>query len=250
MKVDDSEEEQLSDIPSGWEYAIKSISGKDFPDFVTLDKATWKLKFEPDDQKYDLKRFYFNLVLQKVGNSSLKKEKEIEVFIGDPVVLQQKEQKLTDFENELKAEHYMGDYGAVDYKLPVISGPGSTQWEYAVTAVQGKTYPAFMTLNKATWTLEFRPDKDEYSGVTFYWLLTMKEVGSDLFERGIEMQITVLPPTELEYKVEITDGATGSGKITFSLPIHMAWLKDNFENFFSAFLVDKATGDVKNTELK
>ena len=106
-----------------------------------------------------------------------------------------------------------------------------------------------MKLVKATWTLEFKPDKAEYSGVTFYWLLTLREVGSDLFERGIEMQITVHPPIELTYKVEITDGATGSGKITFSLPINMAWLKDNFDKFFSASMVIKATGNTKNTEL-
>ena len=72
------------------------------------------------------------LILQEVGNSALKVEKEIEVFIGDPVVLAQKSQKLDDFTNALILEHSMGDYGAVDYRLPTISGPGSTQWEFIV----------------------------------------------------------------------------------------------------------------------
>ena len=57
---------------------------------MTLDNATSKLKFEPDNQKYDLKRFYFTLALLEVSSANVKKEKEIEVFVGDPVVIKQK----------------------------------------------------------------------------------------------------------------------------------------------------------------
>ena len=62
----------------------------------------------------------------------MKSEKEIEVFVGDPIVLAQKNQRLDDFASELDLEHTMADYGVVDYKLPTISGPDSTQWEFIV----------------------------------------------------------------------------------------------------------------------
>jgi len=68
-----------------------------------------------------------------------------------------------------------------------------------------------MTLNSVG-QLEFRPDRDEYSGRTFYWLLTVHDRDhEDLFTRSMEMQVSVLPPVPLDYEVIITDGATGSG---------------------------------------
>ena len=105
-----------------------------------------------------------------------------------------------------------------------------------------------MTLNSVG-QLEFRPDRDEYSDRTFYWLLTVHERGNeDLFTKSMQMQVSVLPPVHLEYEVIITDGATGSGQIIFSLAVHMAWLKDNFDSFFSATLVEWSTGASTNVD--
>ena len=108
--------------------------------------------------------------------------------------------------------HEIGDYSEVDYKLPTISGPGNTVWRFSVDAVPGKTFPPFMNLNQQTLSLEFKPDKDEYSDNTYYWMLTVEDVAHPtLFFRSLEMQITVLPPVHLGYEVVITDGAAGSG---------------------------------------
>ena len=105
-----------------------------------------------------------------------------------------------------------------------------------------------MTLNSVG-QLEFRPDRDEYSDRTFYWMLTVHERGNeDLFTKSMQMQVSVLPPVHLEYEVIITDGATGSGQIIFSLAVHMAWLKDNFDSFFSATLVEWSTGASTNVD--
>ena len=110
----------------------------------------------------------------------------------------------------LQKVHTIGDFQVVDYALPSISGPGSTIWDIKVFEIQGKDYPEFMTLG-LTGKLEFRPDRDEYSGRTFYWTLKVHERGSDFFAKETEMQISVFPPVPLDYEVIITDGATGSG---------------------------------------
>ena len=185
------------------------------------------------------------LALQEKGDSSQKREQEIQVFIGDPIEFAIKTQKLDDFVSALYLTHTIGDNTIVDYSLPKIGGPGNTEWEFAVTSISGKTYPEFMTLNPSCATLKFRPDKDEYSDNTFYWLLSVKEKDSDTYVRdGLQMQVTVLPPVDLTYEVVITDGALGLGQIIFSHAVNMAWLLENFDSFFSAFLVNNETSQV------
>ena len=115
MKVGDSVDTVLTTIPDGpgsteWEYSINRISGKNYPDFVSLNQATNTLEFRPNLQSYDNSLYYFMLTLQEKGNSANKREAEVEVFVGDPVVLAQKQQLLDDFSSELILQHTMGDY--------------------------------------------------------------------------------------------------------------------------------------------
>ena len=104
MKVGDSVDDTLATIPDGpgtaeWEYSIKNIAGKNNPPFVTLNAATNTLEFRPDLQSYDLQLYHFMLVLQEKGNSANKREAEIEVFVGDPEVLEKMRQTLDVFES-------------------------------------------------------------------------------------------------------------------------------------------------------
>ena len=106
MKVGDIVDEQLLTIPAGpgdaiWDYSIKAVSGKEYPLFVSINQDTQTLEFRPDLQVYDYNRFYFMLVVEQRGDSNWKKEKEIEVFVGDPLVIAQKQQKLDNFVNAL-----------------------------------------------------------------------------------------------------------------------------------------------------
>ena len=96
MKVGDSVDTVLTTIPDGpgsteWEYSINRISGKNYPDFVSLNQATNTLEFRPNLLSYDNGLYYFMLTLQEKGNSANKREAEVEVFVGDPVVLAQKQ---------------------------------------------------------------------------------------------------------------------------------------------------------------
>ena len=115
MMVGDSVDTPLTTIPDGpgsteWEYKISSISNKKYPDFVSLNQATNTLEFRPNLQEYDFSFYYFMLTLQEKGNSANKREAEVEVFIGDPAILAQKQQLLDDFEFELIKQHSMGDF--------------------------------------------------------------------------------------------------------------------------------------------
>ena len=82
MKVGDEVDSKLTDIPDGpgssvWEYSIEQISGKTYPNFVSLNQATNTLEFRPNLQEYEYSYYYFMLVLQEKGNSANRREAEI-----------------------------------------------------------------------------------------------------------------------------------------------------------------------------
>ena len=47
-----------------------------------------------------------------------------------------------------------------------------------------------------------------------------------------------VPATRLSYTVEMLDMDLGTGQIKFSHAINMKWLEENFEDFFTVYLLD------------
>ena len=81
----------LPALPEGpadvtWEYQITSISGKNYPTWVTLKKATGKLEMEPTESDSG-KDFYFKLILAEKGTGGVSKEWEIKVHVEAPAQL-------------------------------------------------------------------------------------------------------------------------------------------------------------------
>ena len=152
---------------------------------------------------------------------------------------------MNKYGNDLKLSHSLYVEEDYDYTFPVLE-PNFTgsDWEYSVSAKDGEAdlYPsAFMTLDEATHTLQFRPNNDEqYGDKTWIVTLSVSAIDSPSVSADFDLEVKVTnhPHLKMTYSVAMTDNAAGLGQITFSLPVNMVWLEANFADMFGAYLLD------------
>lgn len=155
---------------------------------------------------------------------------------------------MNKYGNDLKLSHSLYVEDDYDYTFPLLepSFTGS-DWEYSVSAKDGEAnlYPsAFMTLDEATHTLQFRPGNDEqYGDKTWTLVLSVSAIDSPSISADFDMEVKVTnhPHLKMTYSVAMTDNAAGFGQIKFSLPVNMVWLETNFDDLFAAYLLDADT---------
>lgn len=145
------------------------------------------------------------------------------------------------------------------YQLPGVVDPeGNDEPEVYVGYMdqQDDKYPEFLLFNNATNTITLKPNSKIYGGKTYYFTIVVKEKNSDSVKYSFYATVRVEAvenqteeatydltgnaengTTTILYNITYVD-EKGHGSLKFTSPINMAWLEQNFHQFFRVYWRD------------
>lgn len=116
--------------------------------------------------------------------------------------------------------------------------------------MENQAFPPFVTFDNDTNTISMKPNKPNYSGMTYYFSVVLKEQNSDFMMNIYYMTIIIggdpyVPDNstitkELIYMNVSYINEDSTGAFNFSLPVNMTYITENFSKLFSYYVIDVA----------
>jgi hypothetical protein len=116
--------------------------------------------------------------------------------------------------------------------------------------MENQAFPPFVSFDNSTYTISMKPNLPNYSGMTYYFSVVLKEMHSDFMLNIYYMTIIIggdpyVPDNSTVSKEQIYMNITvvnsdSSGSLWFSAPINMTQALSQFSTAFEVYVVDVA----------
>jgi len=151
-----------------------------------------------------------------------------------------------DFIREISTSWTLSVGDVVNYKLPDLKdAEDNDDSEVYVNSMPNQEYPPFLYYNNDTRTLTFTPHSQWYQGITYYFIIMVKEVNSDTvfypYYCTVKMLGTKLDPwealnfTDLTFSMGPIDRES-KGTLVWSAPVDLQFVKENWNTMFDVYI--------------
>jgi hypothetical protein len=151
-----------------------------------------------------------------------------------------------DFVKEIETSWTLSVGDNVQYKLPQLRDAESNDVpEVYINNMTNQPYPPFLYYDNDTTTLSFSPHSEWYQGITYYFIIVVKETNSDTvmypYYCTVKMSGVKLDPeealnfTDLSFDMGPIDRES-KGTFVWSSPVDLQFVKDNWDAMFDVYI--------------
>lgn len=151
-----------------------------------------------------------------------------------------------DFVTEIETSWTVAVDEVFEYQLPEIKDDeGNDEPEVYVANMTNQPAPPFLFFDSDTLTLKFRPDSIWYQGLTYYFMIVIKEKNSDTIMYPYYCTVKVsgvridpeeyLNFTDISFKLTDIDRES-KGALIWSHPVNLTFVKENWDSMFDVYI--------------
>lgn len=170
-----------------------------------------------------------------------------------------------EFSEDIQTQWNLNVNDKIAYKLPTFKDPElNDNGEVYINSMENQDFPAFVTFDNSTKTINMRPNSTAYQGRTYYFAVVLKEVHSDymmnIYYMTIKMSGDPIDPDDIETpnKTSVSMSITylnyhSEGTLQFSMGVNYSCFAniDDFNNVMKVYVNNtlKQREEIRSIEL-